>query len=182
MEAKPKSEYSLPSSGSFRYVDDYKTIYEVTWETTTSGLDITTVTKVPYVWGQPDTGYRRGTALFRRGIVTTHRQIIANDPTGYVIRSEGFTQAVDFFQVNFPCGAQPYDPFGYHLNNGVSDSDDLIVTCGPRWADPDEAGDDNVSWGDISATGGDLVDITAQSFQWIDAWSNDEVLDSTCPP
>lgn len=180
MEAKTKPEYGFPPSGSARYIDDYGVIYEVSWETTLSGLDITTIVRQPHVWGEADQGFVRGTTLFRRGLVSVQRQIIASDGGDYVIRSEGGEQSIDVFQASFPCGPKLTDPFGYHLNNYVTEDAAFLVTCGPRWADPDEAADDSVTWGDISVTGGGLVDLTPQSFAWIDVWNNDEQVDSTC--
>lgn len=180
MESTPKRNCSLPASGRLSYVDDYGIWYEVSWETTTSGLDITTVTKQPRVWGQADQGQKRGTILYRRGIITTTRQILVDSSTGYIIRSTGHTQEIGLFQVNFPCGPKPIDPFCYHLNGGIVDDIENVVTCGPRWTDPDELNDNNVGWDDVSS-GGIITPVLQQSMQFIDVWSNSENVVSTCP-
>lgn len=150
MEAKLTP--SLPPSGQFTYRDQYDTIYEVSWHTTlgpgrgVGQLDITTVIKQPYVWGQPDSGVVHDHTLFRRGIVTAHRQVLSLHQSGYMIVSEGTDQSIQLFQASFPCGPQPGNPFLYHLNSRVVDELDARVVDGPRWADPASDGDAALTW------------------------------------
>lgn len=177
---KSKRGCSTPPSGTFVYQDEYGIIYRVSWETTRSGLDITTIIQDPRVPGQPDQGYKQGKAMFRRGLVTVDRQILRDTDDGYMILSAGGVQEIDFFQHSFPCGPKPVDPFCYHLNNPMSDEVDAVVTCGPRWTDPDEPGDDVVAWGDVEETDGLVVAESAQLFQWVDLWTNSDNLQSTC--
>jgi hypothetical protein len=114
-------------------------------------------------------------------LISSQRQIIANTDSGYIIVSEGHNQEIGFYQASFPCGPLPTDPFCYHLNCGITDQIEFIANCGPRWTDPDNPNDLIVTWGDVEITVGGVIQITAQLFQWIDVWSDDEVIDSTCP-
>lgn len=171
---------STPASGNFVFQDDYGIIYRVSWETSRSGFDITTVIQDPRVPGEPGQGYKVGNALFRRGIVTVDRQILVDTADGYLIQSAGGSQHVDFFQSSFPCGPKPVDPFCYHVDNPLSEETDFIVTCGPRWTDPDEDIDDIVAWGDVDETGGLVVPASMQLFQWVNVWGQDDALQSTC--
>lgn len=182
MEAKQISGCSLPSSGSFTFQDDYGVIYEVEWDTTASGLDITTITKQPRIWGETGDGFRDGNVLFRRGLISSHRQIIRSDPDGYVIVSEGTSQQVGYYQSNFPCGPLPTDPFCYHLDCALADEIEALAACGPRWTDPENPDDDIVAWGTVMETAGDVEAVSQQLFQWVDVWGNDDDLVSTCPP
>src|SRR4051794_13013206 len=99
MEAKTLSGGLLPPTGGLFYRDPAGTLYEVDWFTTADAkIDITTVTKQPYVWGE-DPGVAalpsvRDGALWRRGTVTIQRQILAAHPSGYEIVSEGSSQVV----------------------------------------------------------------------------------------
>lgn len=181
MEAKTKSGCSFPSSGSISYRDDYDIIYYVTWETTNSGLDITTVIHDGRVPGQVADGYRDGYALFRRGLITIKRQIIVITDVGYTIISEGDSQEIGYFQSTFPCGPRFVDPFCYHLDNAMSSDVEIVVSCGPRWTDPDVVADDDVTWGDVDLTDGLVVAESIQNFQWVDVWGQTDDLQSTCP-
>lgn len=181
MEATAKRGCSFPPSGTLTYHDEYGVIYEVSWETTRSGLDVTTVTKDPRVPGQEASGYVVGHALFRRGTVTVDRDVIAADGDGYVIVASGGSQTVETFQSSFPCGPAAVDPFCYHLNNAITDDIDMPAACGPRWTDPEDDDDDVVSWGEVAATDGEVSQLTMQLFMWINVWGQDDELQSTCP-
>lgn len=166
MESKPLTGCSFPSSGHTLFRDEYGTLFETTWNTAGDGkLDITTVMRQPYVWGeQPSGPFFRNGVLFRRGVITTTRQLIAAHPSGYEIVSEGSEQVVGEYQDNFPCEAQPTDPFCYHLDSQVDDQMEIRVTQGPRYADPDAP--DNVTQGPTEGA------ITWGNIQWTDVWGN----------
>lgn len=157
MEVLSNPECTQPTSGSFNYIDDYGVRYEVSWQTTASGLDITTIIKQPFVWGETNSGYVVGHALFRRGMVSVQRQIFTDNDDGYTLVSEGSSQTISVYQDSFPCGPAPSDPFCYHLNNCATDDVDCPVITGPHWSDPNDPGDDGGSWGDGTST-------------WIDIW------------
>lgn len=180
MEAKVRRDCSVPATGNFVYQDEYGIVYRVSWETSRSGFDITTMIQDPRVPSQAPAGFRQGRVLFRRGLVTVDRQILQDTDDGYLIVSTGGSQEVGFFQTSFPCGPQPVDPFCYHLSNCVVDEIDLIMVCGPRWTDPDEGDDDIVAWGDVDVTDGLVISESPQLFQWVDVWSQDDSLQSTC--
>jgi len=173
---------STPQKGTIRYKDTYDVIYELSWEfkndSTGSWLDITSVTKSPHVWGEPDTGYIKDLKVFRRGIVTTCRQILKilgyND---YTIEARWNTQVIDFFQSNLVCGDVPFtDDFCNHFDCMISEDALSIVDCGSRFSNP---GDGSVEWGDlITNTAGIVVGISysVQPFQWVNVWDNDDGL------
>lgn len=180
MEAQTKRGCSFPGSGSFVYQDAYDIIYRTSWETTRSGLDITTIIQDPRVPGQIQQARRDGRTLFQRGLVTIDRQILVDTDDGYMILSSGGSQEVEFFQTSFPCGPKPIDPFCYHLDNLFSETIAGVVTCGPRWTDPDVVADDVVTWGDVDQTDGLVVAESAQLFQWVSIWDQSDALESTC--
>jgi len=64
-----------PDSGSFIYQDDYGTIYDTSWTTTNNYVDFTTTIKEPRVWGQPDATRIVNHEVYKRGIVTTIRNV-----------------------------------------------------------------------------------------------------------
>lgn len=164
----------LTDTGSIFYQDEIGQIYTVEWTKINDQYDITTVTKMPYVWGMDPEGYIRGSTVFRKGIITVIRQVIKLLSDGYSIIAEGTSQYVDYFQVNFVCGDQPRDIFKYHLNNFVNDEVEIVVPSGARWADPDSSVDVNALWADILSDGTLATGTTADidDFAWIDVWSN----------
>jgi len=159
-EAKPLDNCRLPAAGAVFYRDPTGTLYEVSW-TTAAYLDITTITKQPYVWGEdpqlPAAPPVRAGALWRRGLITVQRQLLAGHPSGYVIVSEGANQYIGDYQDSFPCGPQPLDCFCYHLDSAVADDVSALITAGARWTDPDNPTGVAVTWG--------------AGFAWIDAWN-----------
>jgi len=115
-------EEKYPEQGQFKLVDDYGIIYIGMFETSGSRIDITVTTLDPRVWGEPPSGRVEGRRVFRRGIVTTCRQIIEHTDDGYIILAEGCEQRIDEFQTNFVCGDEfPQDPFAFHVDCGVCD-------------------------------------------------------------
>lgn len=164
----------MEPSGNLFFEDEYGTQYQSTWQTVGGALDITTISRTPYVWGEQNRGYYENKVLFRYGIITTHRQVIQSTDDGYVIIAEGAEQITDYFQTTFACGSGPTDPFTYHINCSVSDQVEMLAVEGPHWTDPDNEDDMDSIWplieadgsidGDTTATGG--VDI----FEWMDVW------------
>jgi hypothetical protein len=171
--------------GSFRYKDDYGIIYEGAWTFKSNVLDITYVTKSPLVWGEEPSGYVKDLRVFRKGIVTTTRQIIkVNDDGSYVIQGTSSIQKVETFQHNVVCNDLPFvDNFCYHVDCMAQDILDGIVTCGPRWT---EVGDAQVEWADlIIDSNGDVVGFDSppdvQPMFFIDVWNESNEF-AICPP
>ena len=134
----------------------------MTWATTIDAyIDMTTITRQPYVWGEdpslPAATPVRSGALWRRGIITTQRQLLAAHPDGYVIVSEGTEQHVGDYQDSFPCGQQPEDHFCYHLDSAVADDVTGIISSGARWTDPADQTGEAITWGN--------------GFAWVNIWN-----------
>ena len=132
----------IEPTGHTFFIDEYGTQFESRWQLVNTTLDITTVTRTPYVWGEERRGYYQGTALFRYGIIATHRQVMEITGDGYTIVAEGENSITDYFQTTFPCGSGPTDNFLHHFDCAVSDQALMLVTEGPHWSDPDD--DDDV--------------------------------------
>lgn len=166
--------------GSVSYVDDYGVIYDVTvTKIADNTYDIITATRSPGIWGEEAAGSIIDRVLFRRGIITIHRQVIKTTADGYMVLSEGIEQDVGLVKSSFVCEAKPADKFCYHLDSSISDAEDYQVTCGPRWTDPDNAEDSDVTWPDVDAYG-NTIPLTIQSFQFVDVWGNNDDLVGTC--
>lgn len=132
-----------PGSGTFRYQDDYGIIYEVTWIFMEDTMDITVITKDPRIPGQEQDGfvkYVNGSyQIFRKGIISTVRQIIKVVDTGAYIDSEGSESEVGFFQTNVSCGENEFDqPFAFGPNCALQDNVEALTTNGPHWVSPTE--------------------------------------------
>ena len=172
----------IAPEGSYRYKDDYDIIYESSWVFVDDVLDILLVTKSPRVWGELEEGYIDNGRVFRKGIITTTRQIIRVDDEGYTIQGQGSEQRVDYFQTNILCGDQPYvDNFCFHLDCYVTDELENLVVCGPRWVD---CYDQVVEWPSISTDSyGQVQELVVpedvQPFGWVSIWSNEEQDDIT---
>ncbi len=168
--------------GSFKWKDEYGTIYSGSWTFKDNVLDITTTVKIPYIWGQPIEGYVENRIVYKKGIVTTIREVfeIAIDGS-YVKTGEGISQKVEFFATTSVCGDPPYvDNFCYHYDCAVVDEIDGSVTCGSRWAD---FGDLGITWSDLVVNSFGVVtgiNYTGQPFQWVNVWSDDDVLVHIC--
>jgi len=165
----------IKPSGHIFYRDDYNVKYEVTWETVNGIIDITTITQMPYVWGEDPSGFVKNKVLFRKGIVTIHRQAIQVLSDGYIIVAEGVSQFCDFIQMNFPCEEGPSDPFTYHLDCFVLDEVSEKVLEGPHWADPTDLDDADVIWGDLNPDGSPVEELTGTGgldiLEWVDVWN-----------
>lgn len=161
--------------GDIFFVDTYDVQYKVQWETVRGALDITTETRTPFVWGKPPEGFIKNGVLFRKGMITIHRQVLEIFSDGYIIIAEGVSQFEDFIQMNFPCEPGPSDPFTYHLDCAVLDDTHIKILEGPHWADPDDPDDSDAIWGDLNADGSPSEDLTmtggADILEWVDVWS-----------
>lgn len=160
-------------SGNISYQDEWEQQYEVVWETIDGVIDLTSVIKQPYVWGESPNGFVRNGILFRKGIITTVRQVIRPQSDGYTIVAEGASQIIDYIQMNYPCGGGPSDKFKHHLDYSTSDEIHILTTDGPHWTDPEVA--DDVVWGDLNNDGSPVNDLTGtygdNVLQWIDVWN-----------
>lgn len=163
----------MQSSGDIFYQDTWEQKYEVVWETIGDTIDITSVTKQPYVWGEKPDGFIKNGILYRKGVITTVRQAIKQSQDGYTIIAEGTSQIIDYIQMNYPCGGGPSDTFKHHLDYSVSDQIHMLSTDGPHWVDPSVGGD--VLWGDLDNDGSPMNDLTGtyadNVLQWIDVWN-----------
>ena len=144
----------MQPSGNINWIDEYGTIYETVWETIGNVIDITTITKTPYVWGEADSGFVSDNVVYRRGIVSIVRQVLRPEVDGYTIVAEGGSSYIDIFPTTFPC-TKIKTNFKYYLDDIISDTVDMLVSDGNGWTD---VSDDE-----------DIVDINAL-FEWIDVW------------
>lgn len=160
-------------SGNVFYEDEWNQKYEIIWETVGDVIDMTSVIKQPYVWGELPDGFVRNGVLYRKGLVTTTRQVIRPLQNGYVIVAEGVSQIVDYIQMNYPCGGGPSDRFKHHLDYSVSDEIHMLTTDGPHWTDPSVS--DDVVWGELNNDGTPVHDLTGtygdNTLQWVDVWN-----------
>lgn len=118
----------FPPSGQYLFVDEYGIIYDGMFEVFGDRIDITQVKRDPRVAGEPDSGYVENRRVFRRGTVTTCRQIMEGSDTSVTILAEGSEQVIETFQSNFVCGdPRPSDPFAYHLDCGVIDELEIEI-------------------------------------------------------
>lgn len=167
---------AIDPAGIVFFQDEYGQFYDVQWETIGAVLDITTTTSQPYVWGENPQGFIKNGILFRKGIITIHRQVLELLSDGYIIIAEGVSQFEDFIQMNFPCGQGPTDPFQYHLDCAVLDDTHFKVLEGSHWADPTDPDDNDAIWGDLNPDGSPLEELTmtegADILAWTDIWSN----------
>ncbi len=159
-----------PASGKFTYQDDYGQIYTSQWEPTSDGgTDYTTIIEQPYVWGELPEGEIVNQQLFRRGIRTIHRQVLRDVEGGVELVLEGYTQETALIQTSFHCSTAPIDPFKFHIDQMIRDDLTILVSDGPRFADPDNPDDVVAIWGTVNMDGS--VNSTSDSLQWIDVWS-----------
>ena len=144
---------AIADSGHIKYEDDYTQKYEVKWETINGVIDITTITQQPYMWGIAAEAKIENGILYRKGIVTIHRQAIEILTDGYVILAEGTSQFYDFIKMNYLCESPPIDVFKYHLECQVTDDVSPSIVEGSRWADPSDIDDADMIWCDLYADG-----------------------------
>lgn len=162
----------IKPSGKVLYKDEYGQIYDVQWETVNGLIDITTIIKQPYVWGEEPQAYIRNGILYRLGIITTQRQILRIFDGGYEIMAEGSSQTEDYVQTNYQCERGPVDNFLYHINYHVSDDIENRVYDGISWTDPNES--TSTVWGYVDPSGGVIPNITEDTpiLEWINIWGN----------
>lgn len=177
----------FPPSGNFFYVDPYGIINEGSFETEGNRIDITVITKDPRVWGEEPTGYIKDGRVYRKGTITTCRQILELVGNSVNIIAAGCNQIVDFFQSTFQCGdKRPSDPFAYHCDNAIFDGLEIDIVCGPGW--PDTLGGSFTIftvWPDLVENSYGVVHSVTphgdQPFEFVNAWSNLETLQTLCP-
>lgn len=178
-----------PPSGKFFFIDPYGVIHDGSFETYGNRIDITVTTKDPRVWGEAPTGYVKDGRVYRKGTITTCRQIVeVVDKVAHIIAS-GCEQKIDFFQSTFQCGDQrPADPFAYHCDNAVYDGLEIDLKCGPGW--PEALGGSFTIftvWPNLVEDSFGIVHIQTphgdQPIQWINVWANNEasILQTLCP-
>jgi len=116
------ADCSFPATGHFRYKDSYGIMYVNDWEAYGNRIDITFTTYDPRVPGEAPSGFMIGLQVYRKGVITTIRQVIEiNDGVATIVQ-ENSTQKVDYFRTTFDCGDEQFtDPFTYHLNCGIID-------------------------------------------------------------
>jgi hypothetical protein len=174
----------IPSTGSYRYKDEYETIHEGYWVLNNSILDLTVSIKQPYIWGQTPEGYIKNKILYRKGIITVTRYIYKQVGDTWDLQAQGTEQYVDFIQMNPGCGdAQFIDTFCYHFYCNIVDNIEYIVVCGSRWTDVDDL---QVEWPSLTIDGFGVVDgytvpAGIQPFLWVDVWGNNDSLVHVCP-
>lgn len=122
----------FPPEGSFFFVDSYGIQYRGAFEVSGDRIDITLETKDPRVPGQAPQGSFNGIEVFKRGLVTTLRQIVeapATSEEDATVIAEGCEQVVETFKTNFTCGDErPTDPFAFKYSCAVVD--ELEITTG----------------------------------------------------
>jgi hypothetical protein len=168
--------------GSFKFIDEWGTIHTAEFKTVGDTLDIMWTSMEPRVWGEPATGFTEGTRVFRKGIITTQRQILRSINGQIFVVAEGGEQSVGYFQSNLACGDVRFlDPFLFHVDCAVTDQIEFEILCGPKWADPAMGSGDSSFWPglafDSGGTDGDVIIEpygVGSEFFWIDAWGNDE--------
>lgn len=167
---------TIAPTGHIFYEDEWLQKYEVQWETIGGVIDITSIVQQPYVWGEEPDGIVKNGILYRRGIITIHRQALQLLSNGYVIVAEGISQFCDLIQMNFPCEKGPSDVFKYHLNCFVLDEIPVKISEGSHWADPTDPDDIDTIWGDLNLDGSPVEELTGTGgldiLQWTDVWSN----------
>lgn len=125
--------------GSYNYKDSYGIINEGTWILTGNVLDIEFTTKDPRIPGEEPQGFVDGIKVFRRGIITTTRQIFLLADGEVVLLAEGIEQEIDFYQSNVVCD-EPLreNPFPYDVDCAAQANLEFIYNYGPRWTEPGE--------------------------------------------
>lgn len=161
----------MKDAGSIFFRDEHDTQYKVDWTTVNGVLDLTSIVMTPYVWGKANEGQIVAGILYRRGVITVTRQVLRPNAAGYEVVAEGTSQYEELIQMNYPCGGGPVDTFKFHCDRPIVDECEIVVTDGPRWADPDSEVDDDMLWGDVDS-GGTEVDATGTEFEFIDVWND----------
>lgn len=113
----------FPVGGKIKHKDDYGIIYVAEWEAHSNRIDITWTTYDPRVSGEDPEGFVVDKQVYRKGIITTTRQVLDRDEDDNVtIVEETYEQKVDFFRTTFDCGDEVFnDEFRYHYDCAVTD-------------------------------------------------------------
>jgi hypothetical protein len=129
--------------GFYNYQDSYGVINEGSWIVSGNVLDLEFTTKDPRIPGEEPQGYLDGIKVFRKGIVTTTRQIFHLTDDGVILLAEGLEQEIDFYQSNVVCN-EPLreNPFPYDVNCAAQANLEFDYNYGPRWTDPEIEDDD----------------------------------------
>ena len=176
------SSGNFPPFGSFFFVDPYGIIHDGSFEVGGTRMDITVTTKDPRVWGEDPQGFIKDGRVWRKGIITTCRQVLdVSDPAHVIIIASGCLQRVDFFQTTFLCNdRRPSDPFLYHTDMGLVDAVEIDIVCGPGWSETIYD-----IWPDLVVDSSGVVHLIsphgAQPFEWANVWANLETLHTLCP-
>jgi hypothetical protein len=158
----------MQPEGSIFYQDEYGVLYRSEWTIVNNQLDITSIVSSPFVPGQADNGYVQNNNTYRRGTITTTRQIFKILNNGYQLIAEGRNTEIDYIQTTFNCSTKPKDTFKHHLNNLQSSDVVMHVSEGPRWGDVDDEG---AVWAEVEADGTIGVSTgDAEVLQFIDVW------------
>lgn len=127
----------IPPTGHFKYKDSYGIIYVTDWEYYNDTIDITWTTYDPHVPGEAPSGFMIGKQVYRKGVITTTRQIVekldVNTSSEYDINIilDETVQTVDYFRVTFDCGDEvAKDVFKYHLDCAVLDDLEFDIGSG----------------------------------------------------
>lgn len=163
-------ENVMEPSGRIHYQDSYGQLYETEWETINGVIDIISIIRQPYVWGEIENGYIENGIVYKEGVVTINRQVLRLSTDGYIIIAEGTTQVIDYIQTTFTCGIGPLDRFKYHLDCSISDEDEVRITEGPHLSDPSVIGDSSI-WADLNPDGTPIDSTDVNVMEWIDVWN-----------
>lgn len=148
----------MKNAGNVYYLDGYGTEYEVQWtllRSTPVTIDITTTTRQPVAWGETyhptgatpleRGGYVENFVAYRRGIISTIRQILRVNDAGYEIVLASEEQKIDYFAAK----RSKKTPFKHYLDQQYVDQSLQGVSIGACfgdiaenyemgvWADPD---------------------------------------------
>lgn len=122
-------EEFFPDSGSFKFRDNYRIIYEIEWERNELTINSKTVIKDPRPTIEEPTLRVEGNERFTNGIITTIEREFENDGSGnYILETETIEQTTGEFQIYFPCGHDFIDPFVLHLECQVHDELEMEIT------------------------------------------------------
>jgi phage tail P2-like protein len=174
------NDMPFPPSGEFFFVDSAFIVHEGSFEVNGSSIDITYTTRDPRVWNETQQGYVKNNKVFRRGVVTTCRQIVqtTSTSTNANVLAGGCVQKIDVFQTTFGCGDKlPNDPFAFHLECGILDDIEFEIICGPGWSSGDTMWCELI----VDGSGDTVLDSSGQCLYWVDPWSNAETIITRCP-
>lgn len=159
---------SFPESGHIKFQDDYRAIYEVEWNTLSSGntryLEFTTTIKNPSIPTINRDGYYLNKQLYIKGEYTIIRQIFEITESGYTILFEGTSHGNCDVPSNLKC--ENITKFKYYLDSYMSDDFIELIEIGPRFSETD---DSDIIFADVD-TDGSIIDDSGSIFEFVDAW------------